>query len=194
MCGSTHSGTLDHLLPQADYLEFSVFSRNLVPACNCNVSRKNVVRGGNPGERILHPYFDVCLSDRLIAAQFANLGPVPSISLRLTVDENHAEYAAIRFHVENVVLKTGIGDWFYTLWGSLYRRPSLIVSALDTLNPATGAELLAMLEYELDKRDDSHGGRNNWNSAFIAGLLDAAVVTWLFGQLTRPGRKVGGAL
>lgn len=69
MCGSLHSGTLDHIFPQSDYPEFAVFSRNLVPACKCNSKRQNDLLGDGQGERILHPYYDVCLGERLLSAR-----------------------------------------------------------------------------------------------------------------------------
>ncbi|MBH9742077.1 hypothetical protein CJ419_20630 [Vibrio navarrensis] len=32
---------MDHFLPQADYPEWIIYSRNLVPACDCNSKRRN---------------------------------------------------------------------------------------------------------------------------------------------------------
>lgn len=105
MCGSTHRGTLDHLLPQASHPTFAIFSLNLVPACKCNSNRNDRLLGDNPGERILHPYFDGCLSMRLIRAKFEDLGPVPRISVDLCIPATHPDYAAVSFHVRTVVKK-----------------------------------------------------------------------------------------
>lgn len=193
MCGSSHRGTIDHLLPQASYGAFSVFSLNLVPACKCNILRKDVLIGTNAGERILHPYFDECLSMRLVRGRFSDLGPVPSISLMLCVSRAHPEYPAIDFHVRSIVQRTAVLGFLSDMWAKLCRKPSLVVRALDN-NPLTYNALKRVLVKELRLLDDSHGGRNNWHSMFVAGLLDRAVLTWLFGRIHSAGRLADGPL
>lgn len=193
MCGSLHSGTLDHLLPQADYPEFAIFSLNLVPACKCNLIRQNVFKGVPPGERILHPYFDACLSDRLVAAQFTDLGEVPNVALKILVDAAHPEYEAVEFHVRTVVQRTAVEDYLSDRWTSFCRKPSLVIRALA--QPVLNAQSLeAVLREELDLLDDLHRGKNSWNSIFVAGLLDPSVRVWLFERLTEPGRAADAPL
>jgi hypothetical protein len=193
MCGSLHSGTLDHLLPQADYPEFSIFSLNLVPACKCNSIRQNVLKGTPPGERILHPYFDACLSERLIAAQFTDLGEVPKVTLKILVDALHPEYDAIEFHVRTIVERTFIKGYLADRWSDLCRKPSLVIRALAHHVPNTQG-LEEILHEELELLDDIHRGKNNWNSLFVAGLLDPPVCAWLFEHLTEPGRAADAPL
>lgn len=188
MCGSTHRGTLDHLLPQDGYGVFSVFSLNLVPACKCNSLRQELLIGANPGERILHPYFDSCLSTRLIKAKIDDLGPVPKISLELCVDHGHPEYAAISFHVRSIVQRTHISGFLTNMWAKLCRQPNQVIRALET-NPSSYNALKRLLIKELRLLDSFHGGRNNWHSIFIAGLLDRSVLTWLFVQMNAVGRR-----
>lgn len=193
MCGSLHSGTLDHLFPQDSHPEFSIFSSNLVPACKCNSIRQHLLVGTAPGERILHPYFDACLAERLIAAQFTQLGAVPSVSLRILAPASHPDYGAIEFHVQNVVERTGIKGFLRKEWVKLCRKPSLVVRSLAH-NIASLQHLENLLTEELGLLDDSHEGKNNWRSIFVAGLLDPLVSTWLFGRLTAPGRIQDGPL
>jgi hypothetical protein len=192
MCGSLLSGTLDHVLPKEIYPEFSVFSQNLVQACQCNSLRKETLMGvGN--ERILHPYFDGCLSERLITARFEDLGPVPRVTVALSVDAAHHNYSAVSFHVREVVLKTGIVGYLSTQWGSLIRKPSLVIRSLEE-NPGTLIELEAALIKERDTIDDALGGRNTWDSVFISGLLDPVVSLWIFQSMHKPGRMANGPL
>ncbi|WP_439869718.1 hypothetical protein ACTACT_21865 [Pseudomonas syringae] len=193
MCGSSHRGTLDHLLPQDSHGAFAVFSLNLVPACKCNSLRQTLLTGLNPGERILHPYFDTCLSERLVTAQFEDLGSVPKISLRLCVDDTHSKYAAIRFHVCSVVERTSIHGFLSTEWAKLCRKPSLRIRALKT-NPTNRTELMHLIEEELESLDDEHGGRNNWHSIFIGGLLDPVVLDWMDQSIHGVGRLPDGPL
>jgi hypothetical protein len=56
MCGFGEASTLDHYLPSSQYPEFSVFARNLIPACaRCN-QLKGYWVGKTPGEQFLHAF------------------------------------------------------------------------------------------------------------------------------------------
>ncbi len=168
MCGSFHSGTLDHLLPKADYAAFAIFGRNLVPACKCNSKRTALLVGPRLGERILHPYFDDILQERLFVARFDDLGPVPRIALRLILDDRDPNITAVRFHMANVVERTSILRHIRTNWTNLLRRPSLTAAELRNA-PASRQQLIDILSYEVDRQDDTHGSKNNWQSVFVSG-------------------------
>lgn len=187
MCGSMHSGTLDHYLPKNGFPIFSVFSKNLVPACKCNSKRSETLLGINPGERILHPYFDDCLGERLVKAQFDELGEVPRVSLALVITNAHPHHSAISFHVRSIVQRTAIRKYLADRWSSLFRKPSRVVRAFSK-NIATQAEVEGLLEEERIALDDLHKGKNNWNSVFVSGLLDPLVLAWLTRNLSAPGR------
>ncbi|WP_126242640.1 hypothetical protein [Burkholderia gladioli] len=187
MCGSMHRGTLDHLLPKQYYAAFSVFSLNLIPACKCNSKRGSNVRGPAAGERVLHPYFDECLATRLVVAQFEDLGWVPRVSLRILMDEAHPDYSAVEFHVREIVLNSAILKYLLDKWVHLCRLPETVVRALGAI-PASADALRQLLEHDLELTDKFHNGRNNWNSVFVAGLLEPTVLAWLFGRLAAPGR------
>ncbi|WP_027210230.1 hypothetical protein [Burkholderia sp. WSM2232] len=193
MCGSMHRGTLDHLLPKEDYAVFSVFSQNLIPACKCNIKRGKTVTGEGAGERILHPYFDECLAERLIAARFEELGKVPHITLRVLTDPAHRHYSAIVFHVREIVSNSAILKYVSDRWAHLCQLPELAVRALSVVPESVDA-LRTLLEHERDLTDRAHGGRNNWNSVFVTGLLDADVLQWLYDCLSAPGRDPNGPL
>ncbi|MGC4008893.1 MAG: hypothetical protein QM805_07880 [Pseudomonas sp.] len=193
MCGSFHRGTLDHLLPKGSYAAFAIFSLNLVPACKCNIKRQELLIGPSPNERILHPYFDDCLAERLIAAHFDDLGPIPKVQLRLCVNNTHPEYAAIAFHFNSIVERTAITGYLRDRWIDLCRKPSLIIRAFKE-NPESHEELQEVLTEELELLDDTHQSKNNWNSIFVAGLLDKNVSDWLFQQMYIPNRLPNGPL
>jgi len=193
MCGSFHSGTLDHLFPKAEYPVFAIFSPNLVPACKCNSTRTDLLTGGNANERILHPYFDDILSDRLLKAHFDDFGLVPRTELRLLIEPEHPFATAANFHLANVVERTSILRHLRTNWSNLLRRPSLTASELRH-PPASREVLEEILLAELDRQDDTHGSRNNWQSVFLAGLLDAPLLDWLFDMFHQPERGTDGSL
>jgi hypothetical protein len=193
MCGSFLCGTLDHLLPKTSYAAFAVFSKNLVPACKCNEKRKETLIGKLPNQRVLHPYFDNCLSDRLLGAEFSALGPVPLVTLKVQVPATHADYSAICFHVRSIVEQTSIKNWLLTQWDKLCRKPSLVVRELKRDPPS----LPALRDLLLEERaclDEYHESKNNWESIFITGLLDGPVTNWLYGKLLAPGRLPDGSL
>ncbi|MGJ3702678.1 hypothetical protein [Variovorax sp. AFSI2.2] len=193
MCGSTHRGTLDHLLPKDGSPEFAVFSRNLVPACNCNTKRATNTVGPLAGQRVLHPYYDKCLASRLIAARFDDLGRVPKVTVRLRLPVARPEHAAVAFHLETVISKTDIQGFLATRWTKMCRRPASIIRDFRVRPPSPKA-LRRTLVLELRELDEEHEGRNNWKSVFVAGLLDSHVIAWLYTALNRPGRLVSGPL
>lgn len=175
MCGSLHSGTLDHVLPKADHPAFTIFGLNLVPACKCNSLRSNALTGPNAGERILHPYFDEVLGERILSAHFEDLGPSPRISVKIVLDPASPHISAARFHYINVVKRTGIRNYLNTMWGKLMLRPN-IISTDFRKNPSSRKNLIKILEAERERNDGLRGSKNNWDSVFLSGLLDPPVV------------------
>ncbi|MBY5374609.1 hypothetical protein ELG72_27995 (plasmid) [Rhizobium leguminosarum] len=193
MCGSFHSGTLDHLMPKAQYASFAIFSRNLVPACKCNTKRASIITGPNAGERVLHPYFDDILGERLIATRFEDLGLIPRVTLRILIDQNNPHYAAVTFHIDNIVRRTSILRYMSKSWNRMLRHPSVAAAELRH-DPPSLAALQAILESELERQDITHGSKNNWQSVFISGLLENHVLDWLLAAFQRPGRSHNGSL
>lgn len=193
MCGSFHSGTLDHLFPKNDYPVFSIFGPNLVPACKCNSKRTDQLTGANPGERILHPYFDDILHERLFVANFEDFGTTPKITLRPILGPDDPYAAAVRFHMTNIVERTSILRYLRTSWTNVLRRPSLAAAELRHA-PGSRQELADILSAELDRQDDTFGSRNNWRSVFLAGLLDDAALDWLLSKFHRAGWIADGPL
>lgn len=188
MCGSLHSGSLDHLLPKQQYAAFAMFSKNLVPACKCNSRRGNTYRGAAAGERVLHPYFDACLADRLVKARFEDLGPVPKVDVELCVDVGHPNYPAIAFHFQKIVRGSRINGYLSDRWMRFCRKPRAIVRNLHPV-PASVEGLAAILQDDLELTDEARGGKNNWDSIFTTGLLAPPVLAWLYEKLSVPGRS-----
>ena len=127
MCGGRRVSSLDHVFPKHAYPEYALFSANLVPACQCNTRRGTTSYGGNPGERVLHPYFDVILERRLISAHFRDLGEVPRITVRCLLPNTHPMFGAVQFHIEHVVRANRVHAFLVKAWDQLLRRPSSVV-------------------------------------------------------------------
>lgn len=192
MCGSASCGTLDHVLPKEIFPEFSLYSGNLVPACQCNSKRGSKYKGEN-GARILHPYFDPVLSERLVGCIFNDHGRAPSLKITNLLQDTHPHYSSVQFHIDNVLLKTQIKRALRRDWAKLLRKPSLVVRELRR-TPHSSYQLRQILEEELRILDDSYESYNNWQSIFIAGLLQPHTLQWIFDCLSQHGRMEDGPL
>lgn len=193
MCGSLHNGTLDHIMPKGDYASYAIFGPNLVPACSCNSDRGTVLTGENEGERILHPYFDDVLGQRLLSARFEDLGMVPRLTIRVLLRDDHPQRSAVDFHLKKVVLKSGIEREMRENWSDLVRGPWMIARDFGKALPSR-QEIADILQMELAAHDDRYRSKNNWASIFVHGLLDEDVLDWLFDAFNRPGRMPGAPL
>lgn len=193
MCGSLHSGTLDHVMPKEAHPAFAIFGKNLVPACKCNSRRGSTLVGRKGGERILHPYFDNVLRERILSARFDDLGAIPRISVHIILDPLHPDHAAVRFHLDSIVRKTGILTYLAGRWAKLITTPRVVAADLRR-NPDSRNHLETILRDERDRTDESRDSKNNWDSVFLSGLLDDHVVNWIFATMMQPGRRPNAPL
>lgn len=170
MCGSSHAHTLDHVLPKEDHPAFATFSKNLVPACDCNLKRGQNYLGNAVGARILHPYYDACMDERLFAAKFSGMDATAIVELQILVAVTHPDRTAIEFHLDNVIKRTGVLNWLGKQWVKFVRAPRKIVGSLNFI-PGNEQELIAAICDHRDARDYAQGSPNNWESMFAQGLL-----------------------
>jgi hypothetical protein len=178
MCGSLKSGTLDHFLPKAVYPEFALFTKNLIPACDCNVARGEIYKGDANTKKLLHPYFDSCLTSRLIRANLQGDLLAPTISLTLCCGPI-PQIESVQFHLEKVLEKTLVIKWLETKWVKLIQRPYVMLKTLSHGQLLDSQVRTALLD-SLNACDDEHGTPNNWYSFFYAGVLySAGSVRWL---------------
>ena len=171
MCGAPKSGTLDHVFPKAKYPEFSFFSRNLVPACDCNTKRGERFKGRRREERVLHPYFDASLKRRLIRANISagtNGFTKPVISLQICVRSWNPIYRAVKYHLENIVERTDVLHYLFQYWKRIVRNPE------DHLPLPRGvftkSQFDSAVRHQLERLDRRRSTRNNWESMLFAGL------------------------
>ncbi|CAN7393263.1 hypothetical protein LJR098_003350 [Rhizobium sp. LjRoot98] len=187
MCGSFHSSSLDHVFPKENHPAFAVFTRNLVPACDCNLKKGVTLRGNTAGARILHPYYDACLDERLFSAKIRDPGPTIDLDIEIILDVGHEHFLPVEFHLNAIVKKTGILNWMGDQWTKLLRHPPSIIGTFNFI-PATEQSLVDALNVQLGYRDRAHSSPNNWESMFVHGLLDPVVTAWLFARATEAGR------
>lgn len=173
MCGGFGNGTLDHYLPKDDFPEYSFFSKNLVPACNCNSLRGVTVKGGGSPERVIHPYFDSFLDQRLYQSVFNGSFDTPRISIEV-IDKNHPEVGTLNFHLKEVISNDATQGWFEKYWSDLSQRAHDILDIV--LPPApkivTNTDLKAAIEKYRNSKDKEYDTPNNWLSIFYTGLMN----------------------
>lgn len=173
MCGGFGTGTLDHYLPKDNYAEFSVFSKNLIPACSCNSLRGTVVKGDVTPKRVIHPYFDNFLDQQLYQAIFDGSYETPSISV-VVIDPRHAQADILQFHLDSVILTNHIINWMEKAWGDLCRRPHDLLDVVLPDGNVNEGQLKSSIEKYLKAKNTEYETPNNWWSIFYCGLLNDA--------------------
>lgn len=172
MCGSSSIGTIDHYLPQSIYPLYSIYLYNLVPACSCN-SLRNTTIIGNINERILHPYFDnVLLSRRLLTSSLI-LNPDESLDIKIEVYENGLtpiEIDMVKFHLDNVVLKTNILDSIADFWGNIKDQPDSIMYNRPTA-PIDKLTYYKNVKEHFKRFFINKNLHNSWMSILLHGII-----------------------
>lgn len=174
MCGNLGSGgQADHIFPKADFQEFAIFTKNLVPSCKCNNLRGSSFTGTG-SERVLHPYFDSILKERLIVTKFHNLPTMLAAETQVAdliiLEQNDEIIDAVKFHIENIVKKTAILDSLRKTYGKFLRKPqTFIFNILNT--PININELRQNIQQLVESYDEEYETPNNWKSILFSGML-----------------------
>lgn len=180
MCGAKNPSTLDHIIPKTAFPEFSLFSKNLVPACICNSLRENVyVSVSSLNEHVLHPYFDKILSNRLAIADIR----VPiggdkrshKIGIKIITKSNSKYFPRVQLHINSVVRKTNIVNYISNRWVKLCRNPYRLLQ-IPKRNLRLN-NLVSELKIRLRYEDNYHDTPNNWESFLWAGILKSTSAT-----------------
>lgn len=175
MCGSTLPPVeVDHVIPKSEYPEFSFFSLNLVSACKCNQRKGALYKGGKYRERILHPYFDEVMKQRVVCLGFSGKAAKPEIQVKIL--PNYEDDDAVRFHVDNVLKKTAVVRHAENIWGKFSDLPRSTLRAFKGIaNPIENSRVDKEIKELVRLNDYMYGTPNNWQSMFYFGLLDSKV-------------------
>lgn len=181
MCGSLKPYSLDHILPKDDYAEYAIFSRNLVPACDCNSKRGATSADRFSMVRVLHPYYDDCLFARLLSCNISPQPDFPMVDIDIAyVDPGHPLAESIKFHAHSIVLPSGIIEWLSGQWASAVDSPAAVLQTLPHSKVGSSRRMRLALEDALVRHDTRLGTPNNWESIFVHGLLASpAAMEWL---------------
>lgn len=177
LCGSPAAGTLDHFLPKDIYPEFSIFSKNLIPACKCNFSKnKNI-------SMIYHPQFFNFLDNRLYGVDFSIVnGSVNYKSIKINLKPTHAYYNLIESHLINHILQcvNGFEDQMRIRLQSLYDTPKTYIFALDSVTKVSKQQLKKIIHNQLKRENEKFHTPNSWDSLILSSFLEKEVFHELF--------------
>lgn len=173
MCGGFGNGTLDHYLPQNSYPQYSIFTKNLIPACNCNSLRKEKLKGANNSERVLHPYYDTCLQQRALSVEFSADFESPTVTIINCYPAGAINHDAVRYHIDEIVSRTNIKEWMITMWADLMRTPRSILDTLPNSEAVTEVILRDCINNKMLAKEEEFETPNNWGSVFFHGLLNS---------------------
>ncbi|WP_322053233.1 hypothetical protein [Paraburkholderia bannensis] len=170
MCGGFSKGTLEHVLPKADFPEFYVFSANLVPSCQvCNGKRSNTASAAG----ILHPYFDAFLAGSILETQIIPPFEAPSFAPKAICFFALSDETISRLvnHTTRSINVDEFSSYAEGRWRYIRERAKRFKSkkALTTDISDTS------VDYE------KANGCNNWEGAFWRGLkASPSAIQWLF--------------
>ncbi|MDD1009704.1 hypothetical protein M5G27_19690 [Pseudomonas shahriarae] len=165
VCGRDALGTLDHYLPKANYSEFSFYSINLIPACDrCNNKRSNSFKGGNVGERPMHPYFDYFANGKILSVRFEPDWTAPRLT-PIPYNVTGKELTVVQWHIDNVLRRAGVDEYLTTMWG-------VLVNDVRTFLPDRSSLVTIKAEIHRYEMYEFKCGKsaNGWRCAFWHGL------------------------
>jgi hypothetical protein len=178
VCGSLAGATLDHYLPKSVYPEYSVYSWNLVPACfDCNTHHNDVCAGAGVNERMIHPYYDGFVAQRLLSVEIE--APYWAAKLRLVpINVNGAAKDVCTWHIENVINKTSALERIIAMWGNITRDKSSARAFFGRHEKIRN--LKKSVKKKLLEQDLLLGAQNNWESALFHGIFsNDNVLEWI---------------
>ena len=176
MCGSKFPWSIEHVLPKSDYPEWAFFSKNLVPACKCNIRRGQELKGNPQSQaRVIHPYYDDTFLERQVSCLITSGNDYRWVNVQIVfLNNNHPDIESIKFHVEKIVKRSGLEKFITrTMWSKIVNKPSLAIHSLHEKGVLTEQEVNALIEKDLRWFDETTGTKNNWDSIFLHGLLNS---------------------
>lgn len=180
LCGSPAAGTLDHFLPQDTYSEFSIFSKNLIPACKCNSSKnKNI-------NMMYHPQFFDLLNKHLYVIKFKIFeNAINFQSIEPTIKSNHEYFNIVNSHLINHILKCvkGFNNEMRTRLQSLYDTPKTYIFALDSVTITSKNQLKKIIIDQLNRENQKFKTPNSWDSLILASFLNKSVFSIFYNRI-----------
>ena len=167
LCNAAQPGSIDHLLPQSEYPALSIFSGNLIAACeHCNRLKSNT-SNDEPTQQFVHPYFEQIPRDIAFLRADAIVDGVLSPQFEIVDHPEIDDELTARLRWQFAELE--IGDF--------YRNEAVLSfqkRQYGWIEPAESGWETLSVSIDGDRRSIARAfGLNYWETAFLQGLLDS---------------------
>lgn len=172
LCGSPASGTLDHFLPKTIFPEYSFYSKNLIPACACNISKSKKITS------MFHPQFFDFLINRIYKVEFYITDRcINNIKFSPTIKEIHPQYKLINSHLNHHILvcTKNIENFMREKLQSIYDTPNDYLAVLDERKITKKNQLRRIISQQLKRDSRKFKTVNSWDSLALASFLQKEV-------------------
>lgn len=182
MCGGMNAGTLDHLLPKDNYPEFSFFSKNLIPSCDCNSKKSDNISSG------LNPHFyEDCDKELFYLDIFIHglAGNQVQYSFEIKVKNGFSTklLGLLNYHLENHIMKfSDIDNYMKNQCGRVLNNP---IQALSIRKKITRSQLIEKVEDLYFIAKNEAGSANRWDAILYKGLLKRSVISYIFDEINK---------
>lgn len=116
----------------------------------------------------------------LISIQFEPDDIPPKLSVDYLLDISHPSYLNLKFHVENIILKTNFKVFFLKNWTKVRDRPNDILANYSK-SMMTAMDFNKYLEGKHEAVFRGMGP-NSWNAIFFRSILRRNISDWLFSR------------
>lgn len=171
-CGEAGApNTLDHYLPKGKYPHFCVTPHNLFPMCDACQSNKKEKTGDAADPRFfLHPYFDVFITNQVMALSIEPPFDAPTFDLSPAAGLTVAQSALVARHVREL----GILPRYARFFRNEYQRLLRLVDRLRTAGLDVEQHLTSFRDHAAIPT------YNAWQHVFYAAILaNPALVQYL---------------
>ena len=180
MCGGMNAGTLDHLLPKDNYPEFSFFSKNLIPSCDCNSKKSDNISSG------LNPHFyDECNKELFYLDIFIHglVGNQVQYNFEIKVKNGFGFkfLGLLNHHLENHMMKfSDIENYMKNQCARILNNP---IQALSIRRKISRSQLIEKIEDLSFIAESEARSPNRWDTILYKGLLKRSVVSYILGEI-----------
>lgn len=174
MCGALNAGTLDHFLPKDLYPEFSFFSKNLIPSCDCNSKKKIDLSS------VLNPHFYEECDSELYSLDIVITSTSPKINFeyKILVNNNIPKIQSIvDNHLKNHLLKySDISNYMRNHIMMILMNP---IDAFAIKRKINRAEIYDRVQDQVDITKFLAKSDNRWDVILYKGFLKTDLIDFI---------------
>ncbi|MHC2303392.1 hypothetical protein [Rhizobium mongolense] len=156
-------------LPAKEHFpEFSIFSKNLIPACPaCNSGvKQEIFKGSASPQRFLHPYYDALAEKAIWKVSVHPPFEAPHFTPTLMPGFSTSDSALLQFHIDHI-----LGEQFALAMETGFTSiPQRVRDIMDHLSELDHADTELGLG-KLVRDAITVGSQNCWDAALLRGVI-----------------------